>query len=148
VDVAHVRVNVAHELFDAFDGGTISVTELRGDRRLDGFGEDIDRPIDLVMKFVAGAQQVIVGRFELFAFAFADHFPDLKVFQGERPVFEKSHPEQVLVIAQPAAAVLDIGLLHAGGIAVFGAACGLILQPGCIVSIFITANALGQDHPL
>ena len=45
-----------------------------------------------------------------------------------RAVFEEGHPEQVLVVAQPAAAVFHVGLLHGGGIAVLGAQSNVCLS--------------------
>ena len=64
------------------------------------------------MEVVAGAQEKIVGGFELFSLALADEPAILQLRQRPRAVLEKRHPDQVLKIAQPATAVFDVRLLH------------------------------------
>lgn len=61
-------------------------------------------------------------------------------------VLEERHPEQVLVIAQAAATVLDVRLLHERRVAILGAAFGLIFQAGGDVFVFVTLHALRDDR--
>ncbi len=72
------------------------------------------------MQFGSHPQQKVVRGFELFALGFADEFAFFQFAQCPRAIFEERHPQQILKIAQAAAAVLDVRLLHAGGIAEFG----------------------------
>jgi len=145
IDVAGVGVNRAHEFFEALAGRTVHEAEIVRNGRLDVFGEDIRRPADEVVEFVADAEQVIVGGFELFALGLADEFALLQFGEGTGAVFEEGHPDEVLVIAQAAAAVLDVGLLHGGGIAEFVVAGGLVIQAGGDVFVLVTINAFVDD---
>src|SRR5213596_3181397 len=77
----------------------------------------VNRPADVVVQVVACAQEKIVRGFELFALAFADELPLFQLRKRPRAVFEKRHPNQILKIAQAAAAVFDVRLLHRRGIA-------------------------------
>jgi hypothetical protein len=57
-------------------------------------------------------------------------------------VFETGHPEQVLVIAQAAAAILDIRLLHVDHVAVLGVPFGLVLDARHQVGLDVGLDAL------
>ena len=98
------------------------------------------------MQFGPHAQQKIVGGLELLALGLADKFLLLQFPQRARAVFEERHPQQVLEIAQAAAAVLDVRLLHAGRIAVFGVPRRLVFQPRGDVFFLEPADAFGHDR--
>ena len=100
------------------------------------------------MQVVAHAQQKVVGGFELFPLAFADQPALFQFGQGPRPVFEKGHPDQVLKIAQTAAAVLDVRLLHRRGIAELRPPRLLVRQASLDMPVFGPAHAPGQHHRL
>ncbi len=89
------------------------------------------RAVDVVMHLRADAQQEIVGGFQLLALALADEVVRLQFLERAGAVLEEGHPEQVLVVAQAAAAVLEVGLLHAGRVAELGAPRGLVGQRAC-----------------
>ena len=146
VNVARVSVEIAHELFDPFAGGSVAIAKVVGDGGLNAFPQHIDRSPHVVMNLVADAQEKIVGGFELLTFAGADHFLLLQLAEGTGAVFEKGHPDQVLIIAQAAAAVLDIWFLHESGIAKFRASRRLVLHAGVDVFVFMPGNAFGQNR--
>ena len=67
------------------------------------------------------------------------------VIERSALVFHEDHPVQVLEIAQTAAAILDVRLLHRGRIAEFGAARRLILHARGNVFVFAALDAFGDD---
>ena len=70
----------------------------------------------MVVQLGAHAQQEVVSPFQLLALALADKSVGLQVFQRTGAMLEERHPEEILEVPQPSAAVLEVGLLHAGGI--------------------------------
>jgi hypothetical protein len=64
------------------------------------------------MQLVAGAQQEVVCRLHLLALAGAEELGALEVHQRTGAVLEVGHPEEVLVVAQAAHAVLDVRFLE------------------------------------
>ena len=58
------------------------------------------------------------------------------------------HPQQVLVIAQTAAAVLDVGFLHRCRVAELAPPHRLVLQPHRDVLVHVTLDALRQERLL
>ena len=119
INVPHVDVQVAHEFFDALAGRAVGVAEIERHGGLQIFPQHVLRAVGVVMQFRAHAQEKIIGGFQLLAFGGADKFARLQFRQRPGAVFEKGHPQQILKIAQAAAAVFDVRLLHAGGVAVF-----------------------------
>ncbi len=128
-NIPHVRVKVAHEFFDAFARRTVAVAERVRHGGLQIFSQHVERADDFVMQFRPHAQQKIIGGLKLLALGVADKFLLLQFAQRARAVFEKRHPQQILKIAQAAAAVFDVRFLHAGGVAVFRAPRCLVFQP-------------------
>ena len=96
------------------------------------------------MQFVADPEEIIIGGFELFALGGADEFALFQIRERPRAVFEEGHPQEILIITQAAAAVLNIRLLHTGGIAELGAAAGLILQPRGDIFVLVPGHAFGD----
>ena len=146
VNVAHVAVEVSHEGLEAPDRRTVRVAEMVRHGRLEAFDQHVRRAVDVVVQFVADPQQKIVGGFELFALAVADQPPFFKFRKRTGPVFEKRHPDQVLEIAQAAAAVLDVRLLHRGRIAELRPPRFLVRQPRLDIVILESAHASRQHH--
>ncbi len=128
-NIPRVRVKVAHEFLDAPARRAVAVAEREGDGGLEIFPQHVHRAVHVVVQFRPHAQQKTVGILKLFALGFADEFLLLQFRQRPRAVFEKSHPQQVLEIAQAAAAVLDVRLLHRRGAAVFRAPRRLVFKP-------------------
>ena len=138
------RVEVAHEALDALAGGTLAVAEVVGDGRLQVLAQHVHGAVDVVVHLRADAQQEIVGGFELLALAFADEFVRLQFRERAGAVFEERHPEQVLEVAQAAAAVLEVGLLHGGRVAELGVAVGLVLEAHRDVFGYVAFDAFGR----
>ena len=128
-NVPHVRVEVAHEFLDALAGRAVGVAEAVRDGGLQVFPQGVQRAVGVIVQLRPCAQQKIVGGLKLLAFGLADKFPLLQFAQRARAVFEKRHPQQVLEIAQAAAAIFEVRLLHAGRVAIFGAPRQLVFQP-------------------
>ena len=145
IDVAGVLVEFPHELLQALARGAVGVAEVVGHGGLHAFGEDIHGPFRVVMQFVAGAQEKVIGGFELTALGGADQFARLQLRRGAGAVFEKSHPVQVLKIAQAAAAVLDVRLLHGRGVAILGMTRRLVLHAQVDVFRLVPGHALVED---
>src|ERR1044072_5448939 len=61
---------------------------------------------------------------------------------GERAFLEESHPKQVLVIAEPPAAALDMRLLHVNRVAELLVACRLVLHAQLHVFADMAADAM------
>jgi len=62
-------------------------------------------------------------------------------------IFEKTHPEQVLIIAEPSAAVLDVRLLHGGGVSKLGVAGCLIFHSRFDVFLLKSCHTLVHQLP-
>ena len=108
--------------------------------------QHVERTVDVVMQFRPRAQQKIVGGLQLPALGFADKFLLLQFAQRARTVFEERHPQQVLEIAQAAAAVFDVRFLHARGIAVLGPPRRLVFQPHRDVFFLEADDAFGNQR--
>ena len=141
-----MRIHDAHEFLDAHAGRSVAVAEVGGDGRLEIFSQHVGRAIRVVMHLGADAEQEIVGGLQLLAFGQADEFQLLQFRQRARAVLEKRHPEKVLIIAQAAAAVFDVRLLHRGGVAELRAPRGLVLQPRRDVLVHMAGHAFGHDQ--
>ena len=62
-----------------------------------------------------------------------------------RALFETSHPKQILIIAQPAASVFQIRLLHVNAVAEFFVAGDLVLHPHLDVFALVAGYAFGTE---
>ena len=112
MDRARVRVEIAHERLEPTGRGAVLVAKLPSDLGLERLWEVVRQSRGLVVKLVAGAQQEVVADLELPAVFRADHLLGLELREGVGAVLEVRHPQQILVIAKAAAAVLDVGLLQ------------------------------------
>jgi hypothetical protein len=100
------------------------------------------------VQLVAHPQQEIVGGLELAPFVLIDPVAGLELGQRARAIFHQRHPQQVLVIAQPAAAVLYVGFLHAGGVAKLRPPDSLIFQSRSEVVVLLPTDAALQERLL
>ncbi len=123
-------VVVTHELLDAGEQVAAVVAEVERELGLGGQIEEIGRPFAHIVELVAGAQEEVVGALDALGVAPAqivlgDEFVEVADAQADA-----RHPEGVLVIAETADAVLDVGFLDEGGVAVFCAAGALVEESG------------------
>ncbi len=95
-----------------------------------------------VMKVGAQAKEKIVGRFDPLAVGFAQPVPADEMRRGERAFLEKCHPKKVLVIAQAAAAALQVRLLHVDAVAKFRMPRGLVLHAQLHIFPFAAPHAV------
>lgn len=112
--------------------------------RLHMLGQRVHRATDVIVQLRPHPQQVIVGGLELLALARHHQLVLFQVGQRPRAVFEERHPQQILIIPQSAAAVLDVRLLHARRVAKLGPPRGLILQARRDVFVLVAGDAPGQ----
>ncbi len=107
-------------------------------RHDDGIGRAI---VVQVVQLGADAQEVIVGAIELAALAFVEQLFFDQAGRGLDALLEEGDPEQVLVVAQAAAAVLDVRLLHVDGVAEFLVALGLVADTVLDVLVLVADHA-------
>ena len=93
------------------------VAEAIGDLALQAQGEDVAGALLLVVELGADAQELVVGAVELLALANREHAGVDEILAVFKSALHPPEPEQVLVIAQAAAAVLDVRLLQENGVA-------------------------------
>ncbi|MCD6052262.1 MAG: hypothetical protein K0Q55_3680 [Verrucomicrobia bacterium] len=148
VDVARVLVEIAHQTFQPFARRTIGVTEIMRDGGLDALGQSINRATGVIMEVGADAQEVIVSGFELLGFTRAHQIAQAQFLGGAGADLEERHPHQVLEIAQATATILDVRLLHTGGVAVFGVTVLLVSETRGDVFVLVTFDALVLDDLL
>lgn len=148
VEVAEVTVEILHEPLETDARGAIGVAEAVGDGGLDAAGEDVDGAVGLVVQFVAGAEEEVVGVVELACFGVVDELFSFEFLEGAGAVFEEGHPEEILVIAEAAAAIFDIRFLEEGGVTELGAARDLVFDSGFDVILLLIDDAASEDGGL
>jgi hypothetical protein len=141
-----VVVILAHEGLDAPQDRSVLVAEAVRDLALQPQGEDVPRALLLVMQFRADAQQLVVRAVELLALGGGQHAGLDEVLHGAEAALHPAEPDQVLVIAQAAAAALDVRFLQEDGVARLGVAVGLVghapLEEFLLVAVHAAA---GED---
>ena len=142
VDRARVAVVIAHECLAAAQDGFLWVVEVGGDNTLESEGEDVTTASAFVVEFVADAVQEVVSSDELAAGAFGDDFSIDEFLEGGEAAFDTCDPEDILVIAQAAAAFLDLRLLKEDGMGVFVVALAQVLAPELEKGLLTFADAL------
>ena len=125
--MAHMEIEIPHEGLDAADWRAVGVAEVVGQARLQRARQDLGWAIGLVVQFVADAEQEIVGLRQLPLLLAADQSAMLEFGQGAGAILEVRHPQKILIIAEAAAPVLDVGLEHRSRVAVLGTARRLVL---------------------
>ena len=145
-NVPHVRVEVAHEFFDAHARRPLAVAEAERNGGLQIFAQRVERAVDVVVQFRPYAQQKVVGGFKLFALGFGDELAFLQFLQRARAILEKRHPQHILEIAQAAAAVFDVRFLHAGRVAELAVTPRLVFEPRGNVFSLITVHTPGHER--
>lgn len=92
VEVAEVAVEILHEPLETDARGAVGVAEAVGDGGLDAAGEDVDGAIGLVVQFVAGAEEEVVGVIELACFGVVDELFGFEFLESAGAVFKEGHP--------------------------------------------------------
>lgn len=131
---------VAHKAFDAFEDGVVPIAEVPCDLGLLIDIEGIGGAFRLEMQFIAGAQQEIVGVGEGGEFGGAEQLEAHQLGQIAGTKAQARHPKDILVIAQAADTVLDIGLLEKDRIMKALAALLLIFEAFLQIGAFIIAG--------
>jgi hypothetical protein len=126
-DVAGGGVVVPHEGFDAIEDAFLFVAELGGDDALEAEGELVFAAALGVVHGVAGAEDEVVGFGDFFPTGGGDEAFFDEVLGFESAELGVAHPDEVLVVAEAAAAVFDVGFLNEGGVAEFAVAGGEVL---------------------
>ena len=122
--VACAGEELVHEDLDPLQNRLVPVAEVRGDDALQAERELVRRTLLGVMHLIAHAQQKVVGLFEFAQTFAADQIMLDEILQVRCAQLRIRHPDQVLVIAQPAAARFHVGLLNERRVFVLGVACG------------------------
>lgn len=145
VNVSQVGVDFVHEGFQSSGGRAIRESKRVGDAGLEDALEHFFGAVGEVVHFVSNAKEIIIGGGQLAVFRWVDYLVLQQVFHSAASFFEEGHPKEVLIVPQAAAAVLDVWLLHIGGIAEFFATQFLISKPSGNVGFFPPMNAFGQQ---
>ena len=126
VNGLRVAVVVLHERLDALEQDLLRVAEVGGEAGLRLEVEHIRRMLAHVMELVAHAEQEVVAALEGAQLGRLQVVLLLQLVHARDAEADAGHPQGVLVVAQAADAVLDVGLLHEDGVAVLRAAAGLV----------------------
>ena len=144
-DVARVLVVIAHQRFAAELRRAMRIVQPFRDLLLEVQMQHIGRAAAGVVQVGAHAQQEIVGRFDAALVGFAQPVFADELIGRQRAFLEERDPEQVLVIAQSAAAALHVRLLHVNAVAVLRVARGLVVHPQRDVLALETTDALRAE---
>ena len=123
-----LAVIILHEVLDALEDIVLAVAQALGDARLHLEVEEVGGAIADEVKLVADAQEEIVGALEVGKLLAAKVIERVQLLHALDAQLHAGHPEGVLIVAQAADAVLDVGFLQEGGVAVFRAARGLVVE--------------------
>ena len=111
-DVAGVPVVVAHERLDALQDALVAVAEVGGDDALEPQGEHVLLALLDVVQLRAHSQEEVIRLRELAQRGRREHPGFHEVAQVGRAQLGVGGPEEVVIVAQAAAAGLHVGLLH------------------------------------
>ena len=128
VNRRRMPVVIVHERLDALQQRRLRVAEVGREPRLhlevEHVGGVLAHVVQLVphpeQEMVAALERAQLGRLQVVLF---DQF-----LQPRDAEPHPRHPERVLVVAQAADAVLDVGLLHEDGVAILPPAAGLVVE--------------------
>ena len=134
-------VVVAHEGLHATQDGAVLVAKAVRNLALQPQRQDIAGSLLQVMKFRANAEQEIVGAVELLALGRRHQLRIHECLGGAQAPFHFADPQQVLIIAQAAAAVFDIRLLEKRGVARFFVPFALVGHAPGQVFFFVPVQA-------
>ena len=131
-NAARVLKVVAHEGLAAAQDVFLRIVQLVGDLHLLAHHDHVGGALVQVVQLGADAEEKVVGAVELAALGFVDEFFLHEPGGGLHALLEKADPQKVLVVAQAAAAVLDVRLLHIDG------------APEFLVALRLVGHALGD----
>ena len=114
-----MAVVVAHECLAAAQDRFLWVVEIGCYNTLEAQGEDVGAAAAFVVEFISDALEEVVTFVELSAGAFGNDFGIDELLEFGEAEFDAGHPEDVLVVAQSAAAFFDVWFLEEDGVGVF-----------------------------
>ena len=141
VNAACVLVVVPHERLAAPQDALLRIVQLVRDLDLLVHQNHVGGFLVQVVQLRADAEQEIVGAFELAALGLIDQLFLDQPGRGAHALLEKADPQKVLVVAQSAAAVFDVRLLHVNRPPKFLVAGGLVLHPRRDVGLHVPDHA-------
>ena len=138
-------VVVAHEGFHTAQNGAVLVAKAVGDLALEAQRQDVAGALLQVVKLGADAEEEIVGAVELFALGGREQ---LRIDEGlgvGETAFDFADPNQILIIAQATAPVLDVGLLEERGVADFVVTVALVGDAPAEIFLLVAVNAFAIE---
>ncbi len=140
-----VPVVIPHERLHPAQDGAVLVAEAAGDHPLEAQREDVPGALLLVMQFRPDTEEEIVGAVELLALGSGE---ELLIDEGlsiGEPALDLADPEQILVIAQTAAAVLHVRFLERNGTARLVVPVALIGHAPGEILLLVAAHTLAIE---
>ena len=142
MDIARVAEVLAHEGLHTMQNVALRKIEAGGDPSLQLEGQRIQRTSDQIVHFGPNAQEEIVALLERPAFRIPEE-PLLDQFGGSvQALFEVTDPDQIMIVAQSAGAILHVGFLHEDAPSVLFAGLRLIGQAPRNVFAFPPTHAV------
>ena len=142
VDGTRVAVIVPHEELTATENGFLRVVEVGGDNPLQSECEDVCAAPTFIMELVAHSVKEVVTFLELTAGAFGNDFSAYELIEAGETTFNASHPENILIVTEAAAAFLNVRLLEENGVGVFAVPLANIVAPQIKKSFLPFSDAL------
>ena len=134
---------IAHELLDPSEHVAVGVTQPEGDAGLRFQVEHVGGPFFLQMQLIADAVQELVGAAEIPQLILPQILLLGQLLEIVDAQFHPRHPDDVLVIAHAADAILDVGFLEENRVAMFGPTAALVFQPGVDVALGVFDRVIG-----
>lgn len=141
-DGLRVPVVILHERLDALEQVLLRVAEVGGEPRLGVEVEHVGRMPAHVVQLVANPEQEIVGVLHRAEFGRLEVVLLGEFLEARDAEAHAGHPERVLVVAQAADAVLDVGFLDEDRVAVLGAPAGLVAEAGHDVGLGVVLQVM------
>ena len=147
VDAAGMEVVVLHESLGALLGRGLGVVPAACDFLLERCGQEVTARFGAreVVHFIADPEQEVIGPFELAGFAGGEHIFLDEVGDGAGAGLEVADPDEIVVVAETAAAILDVGLEQGDRHAVALMAFGLVLEATGDVGLGMAADAVDVE---
>lgn len=142
VDGTRVAVIVPHEELTATENGFLRVVEVGGDNPLQSECEDVCAASTFIMQLIAHSVKEVVTFLELTAGAFGNDFSAYELIEAGEATFNASHPENILIVTEAAAAFLNVRLLEENGVGVFAVPLANIVAPQIKKSFLPFSDAL------
>lgn len=145
IEVPGVAVVVAHEGLGAAEDGALGVAELGGDDALEAEGELIAGAAGLVVEFVTDVVEEVVGVFDFAVGGGGEEACFDEFAEVGATAFDVGDPEEVMVVAEAAAALLDVGFLEEDGAGVFLVAVAEVLAAEFEERFLVFLEAVAEE---